>query len=57
MTKQQFEACFRLVDDDGNNSISKNEMLYFIKLVAGIDEEDGETTNRPTATGVSREEK
>ena len=51
------------MDDDGNNSISKDEMLHFIKLVAGIDEENEDfnsvvenMTNSPQNTGKSLNE-
>ena len=38
MTDYQFEACFQAVDGDKNGSISKDEMLMFIKLVSDIEE-------------------
>ena len=38
LNEQQFEACFTAVDDDNNGSISRDEMLQFIKLVSDIDE-------------------
>ena len=38
MTHFQFEACFQAVDEDNNGSISRDEMLTFIKLVSDIEE-------------------
>ena len=38
LNEAQFEACFTAVDEDMNGSISREEMLQFIKLVSDIDE-------------------
>lgn len=32
-----FETCYRETDTDGNGVISKSEMRFFIKNVAGLD--------------------
>ena len=34
MTNKQFDACFKLIDDDGNGAISKEEMLTFFKMIS-----------------------
>jgi Ca2+-binding EF-hand superfamily protein len=35
-SEQDFEACFKEFDKDGNGTISKDEMKIFIKKVAGL---------------------
>ena len=35
-----FNACFKIVDVDNNGTISKDEMLGFIKLITGFDEDE-----------------
>ena len=37
--KEEFDQAFSKFDTDGNGTISKQEMLDFLKKVAGYDEE------------------
>ena len=39
LTEKQFNACFEIFDSDGSGTVSKAEMLYFIKIITGFDEE------------------
>ena len=38
MSEKQFEACFRMIDEDDGGMITKDEMLEFIKLVTDLHE-------------------
>ena len=36
MSEKQFEACFRMIDEDDGGMITKEEMLDFIKMVTDL---------------------